>query len=327
MARYKNNIIGFTLIEILIGVVISAIMMAAMFTTYTVVSNSYSQVSDVAGISRSGRDIVSLMMRDIRLAGFKYHYGVFPNANTDFPKRDYLEFVAGDTEATREDSHAPIVIYKNTLSYEEINPELERSGYVKITSTNVKHNQNDLCCDRIHIVYGDFKETDVNQPYKRYRITYYAVPMQRSSSKQYGVNEEDPTKYYGLYRSKESWIQKIGDDTGGEWVSDSESGDCTDCYRAELVREYLEDMEFIALDENGLLVEAQPSNMENIMSIRSVDLKLTFRSSSQRGYFKNKINRMVKSFTNERTKQIDTKFHRDTIFLTVHTRNIGGGDI
>ena len=327
MARYKNNIIGFTLIEILIGVVISSIMIAAMFTTYTVVSNSYSQVSDVAGISRSGRDIVSLMMRDIRLAGFKYHYGVFPNANTDFPKRDYLEFVAGDTEATREDSHAPIVIYKNTLSYEEINPELERSGYVKITSTNVKHNQNDLCCDRIHIVYGDFKETDVNQPYKRYRITYYAVPMQRSSSKQYGVNEEDPTKYYGLYRSKESWIQKIGDDTGGEWVSDSESGDCTDCYRAELVREYLEDMEFIALDENGLLVEAQPSNMENIMSIRSVDLKLTFRSSSQRGYFKNKINRMVKSFTNERTKQIDTKFHRDTIFLTVHTRNIGGGDI
>ncbi len=327
MVRIKNNIIGFTLIEILIGVVISSIMIAAMFTTYTVVSNSYSQVSDVAGISRSGRDIVSLMMRDIRLAGFKYHYGVFPNANTDFPKRDYLEFVAGDTEATREDSHAPIVIYKNTLSYEEINPELERSGYVKITSTNVKHNQNDLCCDRIHIVYGDFKETDVNQPYKRYRITYYAVPMQRSSSKQYGVNEEDPTKYYGLYRSKESWIQKIGDDTGGEWVSDSESGDCTDCYRAELVREYLEDMEFIALDENGLLVEAQPSNMENIMSIRSVDLKLTFRSSSQRGYFKNKINRMVKSFTNERTKQIDTKFHRDTIFLTVHTRNIGGGDI
>ena len=115
--------------------------------------------------------------------------------------------------------------------------------------------------------------------------------------------------------------------TGGEWVHDSESGACPDCYRAELVREYLEDMEFIALNENGLMVEAQPSNMENIMSIRTVDLRLTFRSSSQKGYFKNKINRMVKSFTNERSKQIDTRFHRDTIFLTVHTRNIGGGDI
>ena len=50
------------------------------------------------------------------------------------------------------------------------------------------------------------------------------------------------------------------------------------------------------------MVEAQPSNMENIMSIRTVDLRLTFRSSSQKGYFKNKINRMVKSFTNERSK-------------------------
>ena len=153
MARYKNNITGFTLIEILIGVVISAIMMAAMFTTYTVVSNSYSQVSDVAGISRSGRDVVTLMMRDIRLAGFKYHYGTFSNANTDYPKRDYLEFVAGDTEATRADSHAPIVIYKNTLNYEDIEPDLDAGGsYVQ--GLDGKHNPDDFCCDRIHIVYG-----------------------------------------------------------------------------------------------------------------------------------------------------------------------------
>tara|TARA_B100000212_G_C27248608_1_gene479198 strand:- start:74 stop:877 length:804 start_codon:yes stop_codon:yes gene_type:complete len=267
------------------------------------------------------------MMRDIRLAGFKYHYGTFSNADPNYPKRDYLEFVAGDTEATRADSHAPIVIYKNTLNYEEISPEFDLSGSYTVVDENTKHNQGDFCCDRIHIVYGDFVETDPDQPYKRYKITYYAVPMQRSSNRQFGVNEEDPTKYYGLYRSKSSWIQPLGDDTGGEWVHDSESGACPDCYRAELVREYLEDMEFIALNENGLMVEAQPSNMENIMSIRTVDLRLTFRSSSQKGYFKNKINRMVKSFTNERSKQIDTRFHRDTIFLTVHTRNIGGGDI
>ena len=325
MARYKNNITGFTLIEILIGVVVSAIMMAAMFTTYTVVSNSYSQVSDVAGISRSGRDIVTLMMRDIRLAGFKYHYGTFSNANTDYPKRDYLEFVAGDTEETRDDSHAPIIIYKNTLNYSDIDPQFDLGGSY-VDGLDGKHNPDDFCCDRIHIVYGDFVEADTAQPYKRYKITYYAVPMQRVSSKEYGVNEEDPTKYYGLYRSKSSWIQPLDNSDIGTWVHDSEGG-CPDCYRAELVREYLEDMEFIAVDQNGLMVDAQPSNMEKIMSIRSVDLKLTFRSSSQKGYFKNKINRVVKSFTDERTKQIDSKFHRDTIFLTVHTRNIGGGDI
>ena len=44
---------------------------------------------------------------------------------------------------------------------------------------NGKHNPDDFCCDRIHIVYGDFVETDPDQPYKRYKITYYAVPMQR----------------------------------------------------------------------------------------------------------------------------------------------------
>ena len=54
---------GVTLIEILIGIVISVIMMAAMFTSYNVVRNTYSQVTDVAGISRSGRDIISMMMR------------------------------------------------------------------------------------------------------------------------------------------------------------------------------------------------------------------------------------------------------------------------
>ena len=77
------------MIEILIGVAIASIMMAAMFASYTVVNNTYSRVTDVAGISRSGRDIVSMLMRDIRMAGFKYYYGVFENYNNDIPKQDY----------------------------------------------------------------------------------------------------------------------------------------------------------------------------------------------------------------------------------------------
>ena len=67
-----KNIAGLTLIEMLIGVVISSIMMGAIYTTYTVVNNSYGQVTERAKISRSGRDIIEMMMRDIRMAGFKY---------------------------------------------------------------------------------------------------------------------------------------------------------------------------------------------------------------------------------------------------------------
>tara|TARA_B100000945_G_scaffold177774_1_gene142595 strand:+ start:154 stop:510 length:357 start_codon:yes stop_codon:yes gene_type:complete len=70
-----SKISGITLVEMLIGVVVSSIMIAAMYTSYTVINNSYSRVTDVAAISRSGHDIVSMMMRDIRMAGFKYYYG------------------------------------------------------------------------------------------------------------------------------------------------------------------------------------------------------------------------------------------------------------
>ena len=45
---------GVTLIEILIGIVISVVMMAAMFTSYNAVNNTYSQVIDKAKSSQTG---------------------------------------------------------------------------------------------------------------------------------------------------------------------------------------------------------------------------------------------------------------------------------
>ena len=72
MKIIKKNISGVTLIEILIGIVITTIIMGAMYTTYSVVNKTYSQVSEKAGISESSRDLVSMLMRDIRMAGFKY---------------------------------------------------------------------------------------------------------------------------------------------------------------------------------------------------------------------------------------------------------------
>ena len=72
MIRTHQNA-GVSLIEMLIGIVISAIIIGAMYTTYSVINQTYSRVSDVAGISKSGRDIVSMIMRDVRMAGFKYY--------------------------------------------------------------------------------------------------------------------------------------------------------------------------------------------------------------------------------------------------------------
>ena len=83
MKRF-NSETGVTLIEILIGVVISMIMMAAMFTSYNAVNNSYSQVIDRAKISQTGRDLIGMLVRDIRIAGFRYFDDLFHKKRFDY---------------------------------------------------------------------------------------------------------------------------------------------------------------------------------------------------------------------------------------------------
>ena len=160
MKKYNlKNIAGLSLVEMLIGIVITSMMILAIITSYNVVNKSYSQVTDRAKISRSGRDIVEMMMRDIRMAGFRYILGM----NTlDMPTRSYLEFKGGDTTIFQ--SHDPIIIEKNVLGF----------SVDGAADPESKHEDDDVCCDRIHIVYDDFNQNDVNQPYKRYKTTYFA---------------------------------------------------------------------------------------------------------------------------------------------------------
>ena len=88
---FKTNT-GLTLIEILIGIIVSSIMMAAIYTTYSIVNNTYSQVLEKAKVSRSSRDIIELLIRDARMAGYKYYLG---NNEKGFPKKSNLTFLIG----------------------------------------------------------------------------------------------------------------------------------------------------------------------------------------------------------------------------------------
>lgn len=88
----KKNTLGVTLVEILIGIVISTIMMGAMFASYTAVNSSFQKVVDKASISQTGRDVLGMLLRDIRMAGFKYY---------------------GDNIKTN-DEHTPILITKTS---------------------------------------------------------------------------------------------------------------------------------------------------------------------------------------------------------------------
>ena len=288
-----NNIAGVTLIEIMIGVVISTIMMGAMYTTYSLVNSSYSQVTDRAKISRSGRDIIAMLMRDIRLAGFKYHFG--ENA-ADIPKLDNLQHNSSSSDI--EKSHDPIIVIKNELG--------------DATETDIAESKNeeaDKCCDKIHIVYGDFNQNDADQPYKRYRVTYYAKPS--------GDNE-----YYAVHKSKQSWIQTTGASTG-DW-----SSSCSECFSGELIRDHLVDMEFIVFDKQGRIINPPPrpdqDSRKDLYNIKSVDVRLTFRSKSEFYRFKanEKKPRFVKGL-GDRTRKFLDKYLRDSVVVTVNTRNIG----
>ena len=290
-----NNTAGITLIEIMIGVVISAIMMGAMYTTYSVVNNSYSQVTDRAKISRSGRDIIAMLMRDIRLAGFKYHFGA---NDSGISKQDNLQYVGGNSSIG--DSHDPIIVVENEL------------GYSAEDDVSKNNTIDDLCCDKIHIVYGDFNQHDATQPYKRYKVTYYALPS--------GEGE-----YYAVYKSKESWIQ-TADLLTGSWVTD-----CAECFTGELIRDHLVDMEFIVFDKQGRIINPPPrpddASRKDLYNIAIVDVRLTFRSKREFYRFdadpkKGKKPRLVKGL-GDRTREYIDKYLRDSVVVSVHTRNIG----
>jgi len=323
-----KKISGVTMIEMLIGIVISSIIIAAMYTTYSIINNTYSRVTDVAGISKSGRDIVSMIMRDVRMAGYKYYYGYNKEnelrpEGEKIPRYDYLEFIPGDTDASERKSHAPIVIYRNTIGDKTKKPgtgDPLAPGYTILdTSTKV----NNSCCDQIHIVFGDF-DAKANiaageQYYKKYKISYFARAL-----------EKDGDQFYGVFRSKKYWKQAIGDREGeGKWVVDSNECPGDDCYSGELVREYLTDMSFVALDKFGRVVNADPKNPDKIYDIRSVDMTLTFRSASKTGFFKNLkqgTTRQILSLGREPEifSEGQAAYKRDSIFITVHTRNLGG---
>ena len=330
-----NNISGLTLIEILIGVVISTLMMAAMYTTYSIVNNSYSKVIDRAAISRSGRDVVGMMMREIRLAGYKY-FG------------DDLPHYAGDSPDTLKDSHAPLIITES-----ESMQELRGSGVVSLDTisdleskiselesdiagfgtgdenedrdelikkkennesklTVLKSTASNMCCDRIDIVYGgyDITATEDNDRDKflRYKITYQAGPSR------------EPGSHFALYKTKKKWDQKTQ-----KWMIE---------YENEFVRDFLVDMEFVTTDLNGKIIDPPPtpinSTSNKLYFINSVDIKLSFKSKNE--LFSEDAEdskpRLVQGLGNvitNRAMEFTDKFFRDSIIVTVHTRNIGGG--
>jgi type II secretory pathway component PulJ len=253
----RKNIKGITLIEILIGIVITSIIMGAMLTSYNVVNGSYAQVIDKASIGNSTRTFSEMLLRDIRMAGYKY-------------------FDDNLVTETENEMDVPILITKNTSAE---------------------------CCDTMTIIYGDFDRNLVDDKrYIRYKIQYSFQPNPNEN----GV--------FQILKSKQKW-------DGGDWSSSAED---RDTYTNEIVTDYLSDIEIVAKDNLGNVIDPPPSltdNRDKLYSIYTVEIFLTYRSKKN-FYNSNKTRTIVSLYDTERNLEENDKFLRESIILSAYTRNL-----
>ena len=367
MREKLKNISGVTLIELLIGIVITTIIMGAMYTTYNVVNKTYSQVSEKVSISKSSRDLISMIMRDVRMAGFRYYAGTSEinkyqteaNAKcTDgnsivLPKTSYLDINNGYDDAFK--STNPIVIRKKSLG----NYKIPRHAGGADTDTE-GWSPEDTCCDSIEIVYEDFNQNSLKQPFKKYRITYFAEKSGNTNNQRYAVYKSVETYYQARDESICQW-PLFGT---GEWINDKAR--CPECIEKEMIRDYVIDMEFDPFDENGLIIQdvsgkyplpdvagtdADGSDIRLMFSkIRGVDIRITFTSkenfftatsqkkrkprgllSDRKGSDQTTTDVSTQSGVETQSGGFDTQAGDDSlklidsVLVTVNTRNVGKG--
>lgn len=97
-----SKILGFTLVETLVAIVIGVISVAALFYSYQFFTKSYQGILDKASISQSGRDALTMITRDLKNAGYK-DVNYTPNFDRWIEQKDF------------EDSGADfLAIYYNT---------------------------------------------------------------------------------------------------------------------------------------------------------------------------------------------------------------------
>lgn len=62
---------GFSFLELLMAVAVSSIILAAIYASYLIVARQYTRLVAIAEVQDSGVPVLNLLMRDIRMAGYK----------------------------------------------------------------------------------------------------------------------------------------------------------------------------------------------------------------------------------------------------------------
>jgi prepilin-type N-terminal cleavage/methylation domain-containing protein len=70
--KQTNLLKAFTLVEMLVALAVSAIIIGATYASYEMVATQYKKNIDIADMHTSGRAIMRIIERDVRMAGFEY---------------------------------------------------------------------------------------------------------------------------------------------------------------------------------------------------------------------------------------------------------------
>ena len=65
---------AFTLVEMLVALAVGAIVVMATYASYEMVNTQYQKNIDIANMHTSGRSIIQIIERDVRMAGFEYRH-------------------------------------------------------------------------------------------------------------------------------------------------------------------------------------------------------------------------------------------------------------
>ena len=111
----------------------------------------------------------------------------------------------------------------------------------------------------------------------------------------------------------------------GAWVTNVAGS-----YVEQLITDYVEDLIFIPKDVNGEAIDPPPTNLNSnqlrVNDIRAVEIGLTTRSS--KNFYNNTLRadgklRTVFDMESDTATSIHDLFLRETVVMSVNTRNIG----
>ena len=92
-------------------------------------------------------------------------------------------------------------------------------------------------------------------------------------------------------------------------------------YKDELVVDYVQELIFIPIDNNGKTMKPVPTTLADSNKIKVVDIMLSLRSQGE--FFRKEDDRPFRLLGQKSNKKFTDKFLREALVVSAHTRNMG----